>query len=144
MIIKKFYKGVQLPSKFGFNLELGNITKELSNVYCIFGKTYVTSNNTKNILKNISEDLSYFKRNLSKGLKQSKFSNDYIFTYDFPKNVEAGVNNKILNFEFYIKDKNLLEQNQVINDLTLILDPLLEDLNSRLKTHNVTISEVKR
>lgn len=143
MTIKKFYRGVKLPSKHGFNLELGNITKELSNVYCTCGKTYVTSLDTKNILNNISEDLLQFKRKLSGALKSTSFSKDCIFTYDFPKNVETGVNNKILNFEFYLKNIKPLKQEQVINEITLILDPLLEDLNSRFKTHNITISETK-
>ena len=144
MLNKKFYKGIKLQPKYGFNIEIGNITKNISNVYCTCGKTYVTSKDVKNILNNISKDLTKFKRNLSKTLKKTSFSENFIFTYDFPKNVDPGVNNKILNFEFYLKDKESLEQEQVIKEITLILDPLLEDLNSRFKTHNITISEVKR
>lgn len=142
MSLKKFYKNVKLNLKNGFLIDYGYASKDTQQVICLSGKTYVTvpiKNN--NILKIIDESLSSFKKNLANSLKLSNFSHDFIFDYDFPKNIEGGIKNKILNFDLYLKQNNdFILNEEIIKDLLI---PLLNDLNESFKINGIVISETK-
>ena len=141
MAIKKFYRNLSLPNKYGFQVEYGNASKETTQVVCLVGKTYIsTTKSIPSINSAIDEIMGKFKKNVSKSIRSTPYSDNFIFDYDFLKTNDTDIDNKILTFELYLNN-NKMSGSDKIPDL---LKPLLKDLESSFVGHNFSLSETKQ
>lgn len=141
MAIKKFYRNLSLPNKYGFQIEYGNASKETKQVVCLVGKTYVsTIKSTPSINGAVDEIMGKFKKNVSKGIRSTSYSDNFIFDYDFLKTSDTDIDNKILTFELYLNNNKTPEKDNIPD----LLEPLLADLESSFVGHNFSLSETKQ
>lgn len=145
MVIKKLYQN-HIIENSDFILEYGVANKEMQQVVCLMGKIYLSCSDKNECYDDIINNImKFFKRELGIEIRKSAFSNNFIFDYDFFKNIREPFKNKILTFEVYIKQekdniKNIID---IKNDIDVLLKHPLEKLKTNFAHNNISLSKVK-
>ena len=107
-------------------------------------KTYLTSNNCDSTpIANMGNLLSYIKHSIPYLLNDDIFNKEYIFDYDIYENDASQLENKILSFQLFIKQKEIhpIEKNEHVYKL---IHNLCEKITTCMQTNEIQLSKNKR